>query len=360
MQKLRRSNPLAGMSYAAAQGARIAWYVGHYLAVDRLRGPLTAPGEEPFRPKGKLPGRDGLIAGMRALFERDWRNIEQGIYLPPPGMPRNPARALERSLQFFRDVPEVDRRRMRRGHSEVVTADRRENYPRYYLQNFHYQTDGWLSERSAKIYDTQVEVLFTGTADAMRRQALVPLRAALKDCDQRHMRFMELACGTGRFLESVKENYPRLNVTALDLSPAYLGEARKKLRPWRSVSFVQAPAEDVPLGDASQHIVACIYLFHELPPKVRRAVAREVARLLKPGGTFILVDALQTGDEADYDGLLEFFPVGFHEPYFASYLVEDFASLFGAVGLTLDSVTPAFLSKVMVFSKPAGEPPDMA
>ena len=35
---------------------------------------------------------------------------------------------------------------------------------KHYLQNFHFQTDGYLSEASAELYDYQVEVLFSGGA----------------------------------------------------------------------------------------------------------------------------------------------------------------------------------------------------
>ena len=49
-------------------------------------------------------------------------------------------------------------------------------YPPYYLQKFHFQTDGYLSDGSAERYDHQVEVLFGGGAAAMRRHALVPLK----------------------------------------------------------------------------------------------------------------------------------------------------------------------------------------
>ena len=41
-------------------------------------------------------------------------------------------------------------------------------YPDYY-QNFHHQTDGYLSDHQA-LYDLQVEILFNGSADAMRRR----------------------------------------------------------------------------------------------------------------------------------------------------------------------------------------------
>ena len=35
-------------------------------------------------------------------------------------------------------------------------------YPPYYLQNFHWQTDGWLSTRSARAYEYSTETLFSG------------------------------------------------------------------------------------------------------------------------------------------------------------------------------------------------------
>jgi hypothetical protein len=36
------------------------------------------------------------------------------------------------------------------------------------LQNFHFQTGGWMTNDSASRYDTQVEVFFNGTANATR------------------------------------------------------------------------------------------------------------------------------------------------------------------------------------------------
>jgi ubiquinone/menaquinone biosynthesis C-methylase UbiE len=50
----------------------------------------------------------------------------------------------------------------------------------------------------------------------------------------------------------------------------------------------------------SQDAVTSLFLFHELPLKVRRIVFRECARVLKPGGRLVLVDSLQRGDRPDY------------------------------------------------------------
>jgi hypothetical protein len=80
-------------------------------------------------------------------------------------------------------------------------------------------------------------------------------------------------------------------------------------------------------------------------------VAREIARVMRPGGLFIVVDSLQAGDEPDYDGLLEVFPELFHEPYFLSYLEEDIEKLFERFGFVSEGRTNAFLSKVLRLRK---------
>ncbi len=41
--------------------------------------------------------------------------------------------------------------------------------PEYYGRNFHYQTEGYLSEESAELYEHQTEILFMGTLGLMRR-----------------------------------------------------------------------------------------------------------------------------------------------------------------------------------------------
>ena len=75
--------------------------------------------------------------------------------------------------------------------------------------------------------------------------------------------------------------------------------------------------------------------------------------MLKPGGLFVFLNSLQSGDRPEYDALLESFPLAFHEPYYADYLRQDLAGLFSAAGLIVESVDLAYLSRVMVLRKPA-------
>jgi len=72
--------------------------------------------------------------------------------------------------------------------------------------------------------------------------------------------------------------------------------------------------------------------------------------LRKPGGTVILVDSLQTGDEPDYDALLDFFPYAFHEPYYASYVREDLDRLF-TPGFLRETALSAYFSKVVSYRR---------
>ena len=340
--------------YGVRQAPRVAWYLAHSYAlghVRRLAEQIAPSGDPPPRPTGRTPDRDRLWRDLAQLFLRDLANVEAGIYPMPRDEDGDLGELLGRSRAFFLDVPRVFLRRREKAHQEVFSEEFKGRFPRYYLQNFHYQSGGYLSEESARLYDIQVEVLFNGAANAMRRQALVPIHAALRGRDQRRIRLVDVACGTGRFLRFAKDAYPGLNVLGIDLSPPYLAEARRHLKGRGRTRLALAKAEALPLADASQDIVTTIFLYHELPPKVRREVAAEFARVLKPGGLLVFIDSLQRGDVADYDGLLEVFPVGYHEPYFDGYTREDLDALFGEAGFAPVHRSLAFVSKVVAYRR---------
>jgi ubiquinone/menaquinone biosynthesis C-methylase UbiE len=338
------------LAFDAVQTARVGWFFGQKLLAARLSRPVPFPEELRGRP---MPDRRRILADLRALFEQDWRNVEAGYYAPPVDGPGRPVGEVFRALDFFADLAKVEERRHGDPKQRVLDDPPPGSYPRYYLQKFHFQSDGYLSDASARRYDHQVEVLFGGGAAAMRRQALVPLRQALAEhrAEARGTpRLLDLACGTGSFLREVKANWPRLSVTGLDLSPYYLAVARRALMPWSRVRLVEGAAEAMPFADREFDVVTCIYLLHELPPRVRRAMASEIARVVRPGGTVIFVDSLQTGDEPDYDAMLDSFPAGFHEPYYASYLREDLDRLMAPAFIRAGQY-PAYFSKVVAYRR---------
>jgi ubiquinone/menaquinone biosynthesis C-methylase UbiE len=345
-----RMNPLERVAYDLGQVARVAWFYAHAQLAGRVAPPIVEPAEI----EGALPTLQQMMADLYELFRRDRANIEAGYYRLPHDLYGSPRAALAQSLRFLSDLGRIDRRRRERIHDEVRGAPSQQpgRYPDYYVQNFHYQTDGYLSDHSAALYDFQVEVLFKGSADAMRRQALLPIVKFLRGRPIRAQRLLDVACGTGRFLAFVKQNYPRLAVVGVDLSPAYLRQARRDLGAWSWVHLTLGAAEALPFPDASFDLVSCVYLFHELPRAVRERASAEFARVLHPGGRLVLVDSFQRGDEPAFDGLLELFPLAYHEPYYADYVRHDLRALFQDVGLDPIAAERAHMSKVMTFDKP--------
>ena len=70
----------------------------------------------------------------------------------------------------------------------------------------------------------------------------------------------------------------------------------------------------------------------------------------------LFVVSVQRGDRPDYEGMLELFPKNYHEPYYESYIREDFGELGATCDLTYIRTVNAFVSKVMVFDKPFANP----
>ncbi|GIR24618.1 MAG: hypothetical protein CM15mP39_04290 [Synechococcus sp.] len=124
-------------------------------------------------------------------------------------------------------------------------------YPEYYLQNFHHQTDGYLSDHSAGLYDLQVEILFNGTADAMRRRVLAPLKRGLKHFADRapgSLKILDVATGTGRTLQQIRAAVPHAQLIGTDLSESYLRQANRWLNDGDAslVQLIRANGESCP------------------------------------------------------------------------------------------------------------------
>ncbi|MEO8925552.1 MAG: class I SAM-dependent methyltransferase [Caulobacteraceae bacterium] len=333
----------------AARGAvKAVWWAAAGMAARAVAKP-TAAKPEGFAPTAE-PAPEGFVRrAWREAFDKDARDVALGLYPPMDDGSAGPAAALRGAADFLADAKAVEARRRRGGATEARDdAPQDAVYPAYYHQNFHYQSGGWFTADSARRYETQVEALFAGAAGAMRRRALSLLAAAWRGRDHRGVRLVDLACGSGAFLKDLAAAFPRARLTGVDLSGPYLAEARRRSG---VKAMILANAERLPFADASLDAVSCVYLFHELPPKVRVLVAAEIARVLRPGGLLAFADSLQPADEPRMGRLLEAFPAYFHEPYYATYSATDLTALFGDAGLVARDQDTAFLTKAMLFER---------
>ena len=330
------------------------------LALSRTR-------EENADSLGYLTTNTGLRLYTEALqmFRQDFNYIKAGFYKEPYDMDLrhrqfNPLFVLERSRRFLTEAPKTLKRRTTGVADDVWLKSTL--YPDYYMNSWHYQTDGWLSSESAGVYETSTETLFLGQQDAMQRTTLVPLSKHFKGKEiSSSTKIMELACGTGRFATFVKDNFPDAHITAVDLSPFYLQEARENMDHWvelqgqasaeaAGADFLQAPAENIPVEDASYDAITCVYLFHELTQEVRQKIVREMYRVLKPGGIVVFTDSIQIGDRPELDEKIDAF-TDFNEPNYSDYVRTDLGALFKEAGFTCFQKELASRSKVLSFIK---------
>jgi ubiquinone/menaquinone biosynthesis C-methylase UbiE len=100
-------------------------------------------------------------------------------------------------------------------------------------------------------------------------------------------RVLDVACGTGELERRLLSAQPRLRITALDLTPAMLRQAKQKL-PTADVGWVQAEASRIPSADARFDVVVCANSFHYFPRPLDSL--REMRRCLVPGGLLVLAD----------------------------------------------------------------------
>jgi hypothetical protein len=71
-------------------------------------------------------------------------------------------------------------------------------------------------------------------------------------------------------------------------------------------------------------------------------------RVLSPGGLLVIEDSAQLAESEALAPTLANFAQNFHEPFYKDYLRDDLAAAMTDVGFRVQSVTPAYVSKVVV------------
>lgn len=112
-------------------------------------------------------------------------------------------------------------------------------------------------------------------------------------------RVLELGCGTGRYVNAFAE--VAAQVTGLDVSPRMIDVAKKASR--AKVEWVVGSGRDLPFEADTFDVVLAIDSFpyvHQGGDALVREVAREVRRVLAPGGRFGILNVAY-GDDPDRD-----------------------------------------------------------
>ena len=275
-----------------------------------------------------------IIEDVRALIEKDAENISKGVYpLSVVGVDR-PISHVKNLMRIYLDSVNVVLNKKHNRHKEFSPDTKRkaEDVPDYYKRNFHNQTDGYLSKDSAELYDHQVEILFRGTSDAIRRMMIEALKKFYK-ADKKY-KIVEVACGTGVSTRPLALTFKDSKIQSFDLSSDYIAHAKQK-NAYKNVEYKVSMGESLEaVKDGSMDIWCSTFLFHELPKDVRKKVIKEAYRVLKPGGRMFILDSIQEHDRPDLKPILDLFPQNFHEPFYKNYVMNPIEDMISEAGFT--------------------------
>ncbi len=103
---------------------------------------------------------------------------------------------------------------------------------------------------------------------------------------------LDIGCGTGKLiLEAEKVVGHSGTVVGLDVEPAMVAQAKKNAAKTHShATFGIASIDEIPNPDNSFDVVISSLVYHHLSPQQRQDGFREVLRVLKPNGRFLVAD----------------------------------------------------------------------
>lgn len=237
--------------------------------------------------------------------------------------------------------------------------------PEYYYAPIHAYNDGNLCWESAMEEDLwsklMIAPLYDNALDGdvqMRQKWLSITGDAVGDIDQVKAA-TDLGCGTGLSMYMLDSKFKSLEkITGVDLSTYKLAvcENKKGIMPDAKAgkyNLYQAPAEESRVDSSTQDIVSLCLVAHESPEWVSKAMFREAFRILKPGGSFTMLDL----DKENLENLLEnpFVAAVYKqtEPYMSEFLSLDPRSALEEIGFEVTAMDQASRShRVYVARKP--------
>ena len=145
--------------------------------------------------------------------------------------------------------------------------------------------------------DVRAEACATAAAAiADRRSRATPACASSKDVQN----VVDLGCGSGASTRCLRAAFPGATVTAVDTSVHFLNVARALTNTLqRRVDFRLVNGEETGLEASSQDVAALCFVLHEAPAAGRKALLKEARRILRPGGTLMVLDIAQTYEPSD-------------------------------------------------------------
>jgi demethylmenaquinone methyltransferase/2-methoxy-6-polyprenyl-1,4-benzoquinol methylase len=206
-----------------------------------------------------------------------------------------------------------------------------------------------MNERSRKAgYD-----LFSGIYDIMDRIYFPEISSnprfnLISRIDNTGLNILDVCIGTGTTSVMLAGKNPRNLITGIDISAGMMRRAEKKIHRMKAenIRLLAMDAQKMSFADNEFDIATISLALHEMPRKTMHAVLQEIRRVLKPGGTLLIIEWQKPS--AGFGRKVNFKILEFLEPAgFGEFLNTDWGLLLNEFGFTLDSITPCSYTQLI-------------
>jgi ubiquinone/menaquinone biosynthesis C-methylase UbiE len=96
------------------------------------------------------------------------------------------------------------------------------------------------------------------------------------------LRYLDVGCGKGELLTLLRADFN--GAAGCDVSAEMMGEISGV------ETRVQQDSLQIPFGDAEFDLVTAVSVYHHVPPAYRAMLTTEIARVMRPGGVFCMIE----------------------------------------------------------------------
>ncbi|MEK7644000.1 MAG: class I SAM-dependent methyltransferase [Patescibacteria group bacterium] len=119
-------------------------------------------------------------------------------------------------------------------------------------------------------------------------RVLLEAEGTMKNYFGRPIKLLDVACGTGEIINRLSRKFPESEFLGADFSEEMLAKARAKPPTATKIRFLAAEVTALPFANETFDLIICTEAFHHFSRP--DDALREIRRLLKPDGMFLLID----------------------------------------------------------------------
>jgi ubiquinone/menaquinone biosynthesis C-methylase UbiE len=148
------------------------------------------------------------------------------------------------------------------------------------------QTRGRTLDHAAAVYDWLAPLMTLGQEGRYRQRAIQLLGLRGRE------RVLDVGCGTGVLTRQIARllTAPEACAVGIDAAPKMIDVARRHAAGLPHLRFDVGVAEALAYEDASFDCAVSTFFFHHIDAELKRASLAELHRVLKPGGSLVVVD----------------------------------------------------------------------